>query len=253
MGFLQTLQRFQVSSDKLSPFAGAGQGNPTGVARIKRTGSGADPQGVRRRVPLVLCALLAAGATGAGAELYRCEAADGSPYFAGSPHACRGAVRHPLRHRIQRAEAPAPPAAPTGAPVRARDLAPLLLGVAEVRPGWEVVREAPVDPSGDPDLVRWGVSAQRARHYTRDLAGTTEVCSIELWSFATTEQAAAAAAGFSYPGWRIAREGEILLMVRGVRRPPGGAPERGVFAACEVLAERTRARLAAAGRPSRGR
>lgn len=195
------------------------------------------------RIALALCASLVAGAAGAGGGLYRCEAADGSLRFADSRHACRGAAPRELPRGIQRVPPAAPAAPPEVAPQR--DLGALLLDAAELGDGWELVREAPVDPSRDPDLVEWGVVAQRARHYTRDRAGTAEVCSLELWSFRTREQARAADAGFAFPGWQIERQGEILLMVRGLRRPPHGGAERGVFADCESLARRVRARLAA--------
>jgi hypothetical protein len=200
---------------------------------------------MKRRLPLVLVGLLVAAASGDASELYRCEQPEGSLRFADSPHACRGAVPHALRGRIQQGETSSPPAAPAQGSSPVRDLAALLLGATEVGPGWEVVREVPGDPSRDPDLVDWGVSARLARHYTRQRAGTTEVCSIELWSFRTPGQAAAAEAGFSYPDWQIVREGEILLMARGLRRAQGVAPERGVSAACEGLAQRVRARVAA--------
>ena len=38
-----------------------------------------------------------------------------------------------------------------------------------------MVREAPGDPRSDPDLVRWGVRAQSARHYTRYIGRRVQV------------------------------------------------------------------------------
>ncbi len=110
--------------------------------------------------------------------------------------------------------------------------------------GWDVVREAPGDPRRDPDLVRWGVRAQRARHYTRYAGPRVQVCSVEVWAFESDRHARAAEANFAYPDWRIAREGALLLMVRGLTQTRGEAPRRGVFADCELLGRRVRTRAA---------
>ncbi len=110
--------------------------------------------------------------------------------------------------------------------------------------GWDVVREAPGDPRRDPDLVRWGVRAQRARHYTRYAGPRVQVCSVEVWAFESDRHARAAEANFAYPDWRIAREGALLLMVRGLTQTRGQASRRGVFADCELLGRRVRTRAA---------
>jgi len=110
--------------------------------------------------------------------------------------------------------------------------------------GWEVVREAPGVPASDPDLVAWGVRSQNARHYTRHRDGRVEVCSIEIWGFASVGQARAAQAGFAYPGWRFEREGALLLMSRGLRMAPGQPPRRGVSADCARIGARVRANVA---------
>jgi hypothetical protein len=120
-----------------------------------------------------------------------------------------------------------------------------LLSQREVGAGFEVVLEAPVDPAADPDLRGWGVREKHVRHYTRDLRGAVEVCSIEVWAFASVDQASAAEAGFAYPGWQIAREGELLVMAHGLIRPRTGSPRRGVFEACGAIAARIRERAAA--------
>lgn len=196
---------------------------------------------MKRSALSALVALLLTGSS--AAEMYRCEDSEGKLRFADSPQACGVAVPHLLERRLERIGS-APPAAAALPQPAAADLAALLLSEAEAGAGWEVVREAAVDPARDPDLVDWGVKAHRALHYTRDVGGAVEVCSIELWSFETLAQAAAAGTGFSYPGWRITREGEILVMVRGLRRPRHAAPEHGVFAACEVLGRRVHERVA---------
>ena len=96
--------------------------------------------------------------------------------------------------------------------------------------GWDVVREAPGDPRSDPDLVRWGVRAQRARHYTRYAGPRVQVCSIEVWAFDSDQRARAAEANFAYPDWRFARAGSLLLMSRGLTQAKGRAPQRGLSA-----------------------
>lgn len=204
---------------------------------------------MKRPLQLGLIALFALFAAGlASAEVFRCEGPDGRLRFVDASHACDGAV-HPLKGRLERVGPGAPPAAAASSGAAHPPLVALLLSETEAGSGWEVVREVPGTPARDPDLVRWGVRAQQARHYTRDLAGTAEVCSIELWSFESLEQAEAARAGFSYPEWQIGREGEMLVMVRGLRSPRRGAPERGVFAACELLGQRVRARCAEHAKP----
>lgn len=193
---------------------------------------------------LALGLVVAAACDGsAGADVFRCVAPDGSVRFVDTPHACAQgqATPHRLRGRIEKAAAPTDEAAPAVAP----NLDAVLLAPAAVRPAWDVVGEAPIDPSRDPDLVRWGVGAQRARHYTRDEGGVVQVCSVELWAFEDVAHARAAHEGFQYPGWSIEREGSLLVMVRGVVMQPGQAPRRGVFPDCRRLGERIRARAAA--------
>jgi len=211
------------------------------IARIKGRGGDADSSGMKRTLPLVL-ALWLGGTGSVAADVFRCVDAEGTLRFVDTPHACTRAVPHRLERRLERAAGtPAAPAAAAGI-ASARDLTGLLLDPSEAGDGWEVVEEVPGQPSRDPDLVRWGVRAQQARHYTRDVGGVAEVCSIELWRFASREQAEAARKGFSYPDWQIDRSREILVMVRGLRRPRQGAPQRGVFPACETLGGRVRAR-----------
>ena len=110
--------------------------------------------------------------------------------------------------------------------------------------GWDVVREAPGDPRSDPDLVRWGVRAQQARHYTRYAGPRVQVCSVEIWAFDSEQRARVAEANFAYPDWQIAREGALLLLVRGLTQTRGEPPRRGVFADCELLSRRVRTRAA---------
>jgi hypothetical protein len=124
-----------------------------------------------------------------------------------------------------------------------------LLNAGAVGVEWDIVEEAVVDAAGDPDLVEWGVRAQRTRHYTRRSSAGEQVCSIELWVFASAGQAGLAHASFAYPDWQILREGPLLVMTRSLTRAPGVPPRRALFADCEALGERTRARAAGLLRP----
>lgn len=124
--------------------------------------------------------------------------------------------------------------------------ADVLLEAHEI-PGWEVTAEASVTGAMDPDLREWGVREKRVRHYSRDHRGRIQVCSVELWEFESEGQATAAAAGFSYPGWRIDAIGRDLVMVHGLVRVgirPGGKgiAQRGVFQECERIGARVRDR-----------
>jgi hypothetical protein len=198
---------------------------------------------------LVLLAIVA-GAEPAKSDLFRCVEADGSLSFVDRPELCAQANPHPLRGRVERVPAPA---ASTGSPVSTADgvdlslelrLEHVLLPADEVGVAWDVVEEAPAYTERDPDLVRWGVRAQRARHYTRQSSGGVQVCSIEVWGFANVQLARRAHENFAYPGWQIVREGSLLLMSRGLTRTSGEPARRGVFAACQEIGERVRERAA---------
>jgi hypothetical protein len=120
-----------------------------------------------------------------------------------------------------------------------------LLEIRDLAAGWEVVREATVDPRRDEDLREWGVHSQHARHYTRDLRGRVQVCSVEFWGFDSVSQASAAHEGFYYPDWQIFRAGKVLVMVRGLVRGRDGRPHRGVFADCDAIGSRILERASA--------
>jgi hypothetical protein len=143
--------------------------------------------------------------------------------------------------RTAQAQATATPAA------RGAALEKLLPEAHEVAGRWEVVREAATEPATDPDLVEWGVRAMRARHYTRSRPEGAQVCSVELWAFDTQASAARALAEIDYPSWQFAREGAVLVMVRGLTRPRGAPDRWEVFADCRALSDAIQRRLAAAG------
>jgi hypothetical protein len=141
--------------------------------------------------------------------------------------------------------------APGGRTARAQAAPPAVAALEKVLPEapelagrWDVVREAATDPAADPDLREWGVRAIRARHYTRDGRDGVQVCSVELWAFETEAVAARALAEIEYPSWRFAREGAVLVMVRGLTRRPGAPDRWEVFADCRALSDSIQRRLA---------
>jgi hypothetical protein len=111
--------------------------------------------------------------------------------------------------------------------------------------GWEGVKERSTDPANDPDLRAWKVRAQGARHYSRQGADGVEVCSVEIWAFASESAARNAEKGFTYPGWRFDRHGHLLVMLRGMRWARDGTSRNGLFPECDRLGDRTSLRVAA--------
>lgn len=206
---------------------------------------------------LLLAAALAPGPS--GAEVYRCDQADGAVRFADSRHGCPNAQLHePEEGRVRRltpserprtdeaASTPAFPSTPiAGSRIASEDV---LLARPDVSPEWDVVDEMPEDVAQDRGLRAWGVREKRARHYTRVSGDAVQVCSIEVWVFRDEERARMAQREFTYPDWHFTREGEVLVAVHAMTRPRKGAPRRGVFAACGELEARTRARAEAAHR-----
>ena len=110
--------------------------------------------------------------------------------------------------------------------------------------GWDVVLEVSEDGRRDVDLRGWGVVEKHVRHYTRDVRGRIDVCSIEVWEFRDRGSAKAALAGFAFPDWQISAHGRLLVMVRGLMRPVGRRPARGVFADCGLLGRQVKRRAA---------
>jgi hypothetical protein len=205
------------------------------------------------RVVLLWSACLLALAVAAPADIYRCEEPDGSVRFADDPGQCPAARRLRLGPREQEGQAPAPSARsgqgeagvpPQEGPAPELCLEEILLPAAGVAGRWEVVDEAPTDPLADPDLLRWGVRAQRARHYTRSDDGGIQVCSIEIWGFEDARRARLAHENFRYPGWHFERQAHLLIMLRAVTFPREGPSRRGLFAECRRLGVLTSARAA---------
>jgi hypothetical protein len=205
------------------------------------------------RLLLLWLACLLASAVTASSDVYRCEEPDGGVRFVDDPSHCPAARRLQLGPREQEAGTDSPPAGSAqgeaGAPPEERlgpdlPLEEILLPAARVAGRWEVVDEAPTDPAGDPDLVRWGVRAQRARHYTRSDDAGVRVCSIEIWGFEDARRARLAHENIRYPSWHFERQEHLLIMLHAVTFPRAGSPHNDVFVECRRLGARTSARAA---------
>jgi hypothetical protein len=135
------------------------------------------------------------------------------------------------------------------------DLAALFVAPSELGAGWESVRESASDPADDPELRGAGVVALKSLHYTRPQPGGSDVCSLEIWSFASGAAARQAQASFERPAWRFDLRGNLLLMSRGVTLRRGEGFRPGLGPACHRLADLAEAvareRLGCAGGASR--
>lgn len=196
-----------------------------------------------RALLLVLSAVTLA-AVMAGAEIFECVEKDGRIRFVNDAHACDHAKLHPLEVRIERLPASIPSFGDTSPGPAGLHLEQLLLASSDVSAEWSVIRETPIEPITDTDLLSWGVRAQRSRHYTRPLNGASQICSIELWAFEDTPHALIAHGNFAYPNWQIEREGAVLVMVRALTKRDGGPENRTLFSACVKLGEQVRMRAA---------
>ncbi|HXK25917.1 MAG TPA: hypothetical protein VMS55_24840 [Myxococcota bacterium] len=120
----------------------------------------------------------------------------------------------------------------------AGDLSGLFVAPRALGPGWESLAEAPADPQQDPDLRSAGVLASHSLHYTHAIHGGSEVCSAEIWRFASPAQARAAEPGVQRNGWRVAVHGNLMVMLHGVSLHLGEALRPGLLPACRRLGDR---------------
>jgi hypothetical protein len=125
------------------------------------------------------------------------------------------------------------------------ELAALFLPAAALGPGWELVDEVPVDAASDPELRGSGVRAVRALHYTRGFRGGAEVCSVEIWSFTSPAAARRTGSGLERRAWQIGVQGNLIVMLHGVRLERGEGFRPGLLPACRRLADLTEAHAAA--------
>ena len=201
-----------------------------------------------RRATLIALASIALCAGSASPEIFKCVDASGGVTYVNDPNACPGAEPVDLKGKVNRAPSSAARAREEK-PDRDSTLSPVqrlewsLLDERNIYPGWEIVNETPEDPSLDVDLVEWGVTAKRARHYTRSVDGDSQVCSVELWAFENEARARLAEQNFEFPDWRIDRQGDTLVMLRAVTLR-GDLAKRTIFPDCEKLGNIVRTRAA---------
>ena len=103
------------------------------------------------------------------------------------------------------------------------------------------MRETPSNPADDLDLRAAGVRATHSLHYTRARQGGSEVCSVEIWGFATAEAARRARTGIEKSGWRFALRGNLLMMSRGVSLDRARGFRPGLLQECHRLVDLTEA------------
>jgi len=138
----------------------------------------------------------------------------------------------------------------------AGDLSVLFVAPRAIGPEWESLAESPADPQQDAELRSAGVLATHSLHYTHAVRGGSEVCSAEIWRFASPAQARAAEPEVQRDGWRVAAHGNLIVMLHGVSLRFGEKLRPGLVPACrrlgELLDENARAALRAAPAKSPG-
>ena len=193
------------------------------------------------RTGRAVVALALACASTARAEMYRCVDPSGAVHFTSDARACGSAAVHePARDRVL--DAPRTPA-PEGE--RSRGVFPPPPG-----PAWEVL----VDPPELPDDAEraLGLLGSAARHYTRARGAVSEVCTVELWSFAQPAQAERARAEVEQPAWWGRAAGAQLVLAHGVRLERGRGSRAELSADCSALAEAAHTRALATLRAGGG-
>lgn len=181
------------------------------------------------------------------ADLYRCATPGGSARFTDRAERCASPERiaRPLADAAEACEDCAPASAaqrPAGGRV---PLASLLLAAERLDGGWTAIDE-PREPV-DAELQRQGLVDTVMRHYARAEGPVSEVCSVELWRFATGAAAGAVAGALQQPDWLVLRAGDVLVLGHGVRleRRVGSSGRLG--ADCARLTRDTHARIAGGG------
>jgi hypothetical protein len=178
--------------------------------------------------------LLLAWSLAARAETYRCEDANGAVRFTSDPRGCA----QPAAHEPKPDRWIGVPAKPAPAAASVREAFPPAPSRA-----WEVLTEAPELP--DAEERELGLIASVARHYTRARGPVSEVCTVELWSFARPEQAERARAEVAQPSWWGRTAGAELVLAHGVQLERGRGSRNELTSACTALAEAAHTRAAA--------
>jgi hypothetical protein len=181
-------------------------------------------------------------AVGAHAEIFRCEEPGRPVRFTSDPRGCaRPVALKPPPERSIGEDAPARPAAARAEPAAAAAL-DALFPAAPSR-AWETLTDRPETP--DAEESARGLRASAARHYTRARGAVSEVCTVEVWSFAAPAQAESARAEVAQPTWWGRAAGPQLVLAHGVRLERGRGSRDELSAECAALAEAAHARALA--------
>jgi hypothetical protein len=108
---------------------------------------------------------------------------------------------------------------------------------------WEVLTEAPERPSADERTL--GLVGSVGRHYTRARGPVSEVCTVEVWTFAQAEQAERVRAEIAQPNWWGRTAGSALVLAHGVRLERHRGSRHELSRECSALAEAAHARAVA--------
>jgi hypothetical protein len=100
---------------------------------------------------------------------------------------------------------------------------------------WETLTEAPEVP--DDAERELGLTSSVARHYTRARGTVSQVCTVEVWSFARPEQAERARVEVAQPNWWGRAAGAQLVLAHGVRLQRERGSRNELSADCTRLAE----------------
>jgi len=127
-----------------------------------------------------------------------------------------------------------------GDAVYAGELGELFVAPRELGVDWDAVRESPLAAEDDPELREAQVRATASRHYTRPRPGGSQVCSLEIWSFASRAAARGAFPDLGRASWRLDAVGNLVLMTRGVSLERESGFHPGLLPECERLADLAR-------------
>jgi hypothetical protein len=108
---------------------------------------------------------------------------------------------------------------------------------------WQIITERPEAPDDAERAL--GLRASTARHYTRARGAVSEVCTVELWSFAAPAQAERARAEIAQPTWWGRAAGAQLVLAHGVRLERGRGSRNELSPECTALGEAAHARALA--------
>ena len=114
-------------------------------------------------------------------------------------------------------------------------------------PTWQVMIDPPDVPDAEERAL--GLLGSAARHYTQVRGAVSEVCTIELWSFAKPAQAEAVRAELERPDWWGRVAGTHLVLAHGVRLERQRGSRSELSPACVQLGEAARAKALATLRP----